>query len=134
MTYSPCWCHLVKTKPRRKQEETMQRFNRISCTGRATPQPQLSLSLMSFSLFSTVSLCPSVSMLLDVGVIAGERRMCWSGEWDHWEFLDIQVTLCDWLDRWVLNAFLEMRRILGCRKMCWLGLQCHYCQLFSGCD
>ncbi|XP_016381608.1 serine/threonine-protein kinase N1-like [Sinocyclocheilus rhinocerous] len=29
-------------------------------------------------------------MLLDISLIAGERRMCWSGEWDHWEYLDIQ--------------------------------------------
>jgi len=32
-------------------------------------------------------------MLLDIGVIIGERRMCWSGEWDHWEYLVIQVTI-----------------------------------------
>jgi len=31
-------------------------------------------------------------MLLDIGLIAGERRMCWSGEWDHWEYLEVQVT------------------------------------------
>ncbi|KTF95597.1 hypothetical protein cypCar_00042303 [Cyprinus carpio] len=29
-------------------------------------------------------------MLLGISLIAGERRMCWSGEWDHWEYLDIQ--------------------------------------------
>ncbi len=44
-----------KAKRRRKQEESVQRFNRISCTERATPRPQL--SLISFALFSSVSLC-----------------------------------------------------------------------------
>ncbi|TRY92665.1 hypothetical protein DNTS_007710 [Danionella cerebrum] len=29
-------------------------------------------------------------MLLDTLVIPRERRMCWSGEWDHWEFLELQ--------------------------------------------
>lgn len=77
-----------KAKTRRKQEETMQRFNRISCKGRVT----LHHSFPFPHLFRSLFLHHSVSMLLDISLIAGERRMCWSGEWDHWEYLDIQVT------------------------------------------
>ncbi len=74
-----------KAKRRRKQEESVQRFNRISCTGRATPRPQLSLPS---SLSLSFPPAPSVSLFLfwlDIGLIAGERRMCWSGEWDYWD-------------------------------------------------
>lgn len=51
--------------------------------------------------------------------------MCWSGEWDHWEYLDTQVTIQDFPDcclpeycRLILVAMSHSRSIHE-RKCCY---------------
>lgn len=106
-----------KAKHRRKQEESVQRFNRISCTGRATPRPQLSLP-SSLSLSFPPS--PSVSLFLCywilvslpergecVGLVNGITGNIWKYRWPF--MIDRIVGFQNNFNRWK-GAFLP----IGC--------------------
>lgn len=111
-----------KAKRRRKQEERVQRFNRISCTGRATPRPQLSLP-SSLSLSFPPS--PSVSLFLCywilvslpergecVGLVNGITGNIWKYRWP-----------CDWQDCWFSKLFQQMKRGFFANRMCFPSVE-----------
>lgn len=143
ITIIPTLVSSSKAKPRRKQEETVQRFNRISCIGRATldqsfPFPHLFLSFPpspSVLLF----LCYWILVSLPergecVGLVNGITGNIWTYRWQS--VFDRIVGRQNNFYRW--EGFFFFCQLDVSHRLCkgenWhsksIGVYCHCCVQF----